>query len=79
MIAMPPKKDRTGKSGPKRPNRSGVALGCYIDADIRQQMDVFIAEHNQSDEHPASVRSTVEAALKMYLRAKGFYPPKSSD
>jgi hypothetical protein len=58
------------------PARSGANINANVDEDIRAQMDAFIADHNAKDEHPASVRSTVEAALKAYLREKGFWPPK---
>ena len=77
MVAMA---ERPKKAKPaKKPNRTGVALGCYIDEELRTQMDAFIASHNQSDDHPASVRSTVEAALRAYLKGKGFWPPKGQD
>jgi hypothetical protein len=73
MNVMTPRKPTGGKPG-KKPNRSGVALGCYVDTDIREAMDAYIANHNETSEHPASVRSTVEAALKAFLKGKGFYP-----
>lgn len=73
------KEPRKPPGSPKKPNRSGVALGCYIDEDIRAGMDAFIAQHNATDDHPASVRSTVEAALRSYLKSKNFWPwPRSN-
>ena len=59
---------------PKKPKRSGVALGTYTDDDIRAALDAYIADHNATAEHPATVRSAVEAALKLFLKGKGFWP-----
>lgn len=64
------------KKNKKPANRTGSQLNTQIDEDIRAQVDVFIAEHNAKDEHHATLRSTVEAALKMYLTSKGLWPPK---
>jgi hypothetical protein len=61
------------KPGRKKANRTGVALGCYIDTDLRKAIDDYIASYNEASEHPASVRSTVEAALKAFLVEKGFW------
>lgn len=61
-----------------KPNRTGAYLNTQIDEDIRAQVDAFIADHNAKDEHHATLRSTVEAALKLYLKSKGFWPPKST-
>ena len=72
MISVMAKAKGTG-GGRKKANRSGVALGCYIDTDIREAMDAYIANHNGTAEHPASVRSTVEAALRAFLASKGFW------
>lgn len=78
MTGMAKAKDGGGGAAPKG-GRSGTSLGVtYVDADIRAALDAFIRTHNQSDEHPASLRSCVEAALKMYLREKGFWPPKQT-
>lgn len=59
--------------GRKKAVRAGVALGCYIDTDIRRAMDTYIAKYNVTAKHPASVRSTVEAGLKMFLEAEGYW------
>jgi hypothetical protein len=58
----------------KKPNRSGTPLGTTVDEDIRAAIDTFIAEHNTTAEHPASVRSTVESALRGFLFVKGHWP-----
>ncbi|VTR92172.1 unnamed protein product [Gemmata massiliana] len=73
MISVMPKKS----TGRKKANRTGVALGCYIDADIRKSMDDYIAKYNETAEHPASVRSTVEAALRAFLSDRGFWKAES--
>lgn len=70
------------KSNPKaeetnRPHRSGVTVNTQIDEDIRAAMDAYIADHNAKDEHYATLRSTIEAALKQYLKSKGFWPLKT--
>lgn len=67
--------DKSEAAESKRPNRSGVPINTHIDEDIRAAIDAFIADHNAKDEHAATLRSTVEGALKMYLKAKGFWPP----
>lgn len=69
----PPKGNGTDE--PKKPQRSGVALNSYIDEDVRFQLDEFLRDYNSKNEHPASLRSSIEAALKMYLKDKGFWPP----
>jgi len=67
----------TEKPRASRPADKGDAtLNTKLDAVIREQMDAYIADHNEKDEHHATLRSTVEAALKMYLKSKGFWPPK---
>lgn len=71
MVCMAEKPKKKPKA-----NRSGVALSCYVDEDIRAAMDDYVAKHNETAEHPASVRSTVEAALKAFLNGKGFWPRK---
>jgi DNA-directed RNA polymerase sigma subunit (sigma70/sigma32) len=61
----------------KKVNRSGSALNTQIDEDVRDQLDAYIEDHNAKNEHHATIRSTLEAALKLYLKAKGFWPPPS--
>lgn len=60
---------------PKKGVRSGKNINTNVDDDVRDQLDAYIEAHNAKDEHPASIRSTVEAALKLYLKGKGFWPP----
>lgn len=62
----------------KRNVRSGSPVNVYIDEDLRTAVDAFISAHNLKDEHPASLRSTVEASLRQYLKEKGFWPPKAT-
>ena len=62
----------------KKPERSGVALNLRIDEDIHAAMESYIADHNSKDEHKASKTSTVEGALKQYLKSKGFWPRAGS-
>lgn len=76
MVATMAKR-RTGEARPSSAEPEADAkINTNIDPVIRRQMDLFIETHNAEDEHPASIRSTVEGALKMYLRDKGFWPPK---
>lgn len=56
--------------------RTGAALGITIDPALRQAVNEFIAHYNAEHDHRATVTSTVEAALKKYLSAEGFWPPK---
>jgi hypothetical protein len=57
---------------------SSVQLSTNIDPLIRAALDAYIDSHNKASEHPASLRSTAEAAFKMYLQSKGFWPPKTN-
>ena len=74
MEVMAEPKKKPGET--KRPNRTGSAINTQIDDDIREQMDAFIADYNAKAEHHATLRSTIEAALKMYLTSKSHWPPK---
>lgn len=57
------------------PTRAGVQLNAVVDQEIRDQLTAYMKAHNASDEHRATIRSCLEAALKMYLKDKGFWPP----
>lgn len=76
MVAMstPRRSKPKPAADAKKPARAGANINTYVDEDIRAAMDAFIEKHNEKDEHPATVRSTIEAALKMYLKANGFWP-----
>jgi hypothetical protein len=79
---MAKSKDQVGKTPPedqppKKGGRSGSPLNAIVDESIRQQMDAYIESYNARNVHPASIRSTLEAALKMFLKAEGFWPPPS--
>lgn len=68
-------KDKTEKPKAK-PSRSGTPLGVtFVDPEVREALDAYIDAHNAKDEHKASLKSCTEAALKEYLRTKGFWPP----
>lgn len=73
MLSMAKKKPGTVKTTPSNP-RSGSAIQAFIDPEIREAMDSFIESYNEQNEHKATVRSTLEASLKMYLSAKGHWP-----
>ena len=77
MAKTRPPKAGDGGDEAKRPNRSGSPLNFYVDEELRKALDAFIADYNARNEHPASLRSTLEAALKAYLKGKGFWPPKA--
>jgi len=76
-VMSPPRKPKSDAGGEeaKKGGRTGANINTYVDEDLRQQLDAFIEAHNAKDEHPATVRSTIEAALRMYLKSKGFWPP----
>ena len=61
----------------KKPTRSGSQIATYVDEEIRKAMEQYIEDFNTKNPHPATVRSTVEASLKAFLKAAGFYPPKA--
>jgi hypothetical protein len=70
-MARSEKKPESEKKGA----RSGASLGVtYVDEEIRAALDAYMASHNATAEHPATLRSSVEAALKVYLSPKGFWP-----
>lgn len=54
-------------------------LSTRVDVEIRRQLEAYIRHHNRHDEHYATTRSVVEAALKMYLKSKGFWPPQTQE
>ncbi len=72
MVAMKQPKKR------KTPERSGKVTQAYIDPEIRAALDRYIEEHNNTQDHPATITSTIEAALKKYLAAAGHWPPPSA-
>jgi aminopeptidase-like protein len=78
MLTM--KKPRKTSAKPQEDEKrfTSVQLNTNIDPLIRAAVDAYIESHNQTDEHQATVRSTTEAAFKMYLRSKGFWPPPQS-
>ena len=59
--------------------RTGSPLGISIDPDIRAAVDDFVQDYNDKHDHRATLTSTVEAALKKYLSAEGFWPPKPTN
>ena len=68
---------RERKKKPDKPRvRSGDPVQAFIDPDIREAMDAYIASYNAGHDHKASVRSTLEGALRKYLEAEGFWPPR---
>jgi hypothetical protein len=58
--------------------RTGSPLGISIDPAIRAAVDAFIESYNAEHDHRATLTSTVEAALRKYLQAAGFWPPKAN-
>jgi hypothetical protein len=60
----------------KKAERSGEALNLRIDEDLYAAMEEYIADNNSRDVHKASKTSTVELALKQFLKTHGFWPRK---
>lgn len=77
-VMAKPKPVKVEVDDPKKSNRTGSALSLYVDEDIREQIDAYIEDHNDKNEHHATLRSTIEAAIRMYLKSKGFWPPKNA-
>lgn len=50
------------------------SINTQIDPDVRTAMDNYIQHFNLDAEHKANIRSTTEAAFKMFLKEKGFWP-----
>lgn len=75
MEAVADKKPKKTKAADKRA-RSGAAVQAFIDPEIRAAVDDFIEDYNAENEHKATLTSTLEAALKMYLAARGHWPRK---
>lgn len=76
-VMAKPKPVKTEPDDAKKANRTGSPVSVYVDEDIRAAVDAYVDDHNTKNEHHATLRSTIEAALKMYLKAKGFWPPKN--
>jgi hypothetical protein len=55
-----------------------MVVNAQIDPEVRAAMDAYIAYYNNNHIHHASIRSTLEAALKDFLRKEGHWPPKAS-
>lgn len=49
-------------------------INTQIDGDVRAALDAYIADFNETAEHKANIRSTTEAAFRMFLKEKGFWP-----
>jgi hypothetical protein len=73
-VAPTPATEETAeKSG-----RSGQPVNIYVDDDIRAAVDAYIRDHNGKHDHKATLRSTIEASIRLYLKAHGFWPwPKN--
>lgn len=78
-VMAKPKPDKTTTDTSKRPNRAGVPLSVYIDEDIDEAMRNYMESYNDSHPHRATLRSTVELALKALLKSEGHYPPKKKN
>ncbi|MFO0799196.1 MAG: hypothetical protein U0804_17140 [Gemmataceae bacterium] len=78
MNGMAKKRKAAAAAEPKRV-RPGAPIQAFVDPEIRGAMDDFIRDYNEQNEHKASVTSTLEAALKMYLSAKGHWPRKAAN
>lgn len=57
----------------KRRKPDPVNVFIKLDPDVRRATDDYIAAHNATGEHRATIKSTVEAALKLFLGGKGFW------
>lgn len=71
MLSTMPR--RTNKPGPSAP-RSDEVLHVRIDPAIDAALDAYL----DATEPRVSKTAAVESALREFLRAKGYWPPKSS-
>lgn len=72
LDTMARKKKPDGDGAPKKPVRTGVPVHAWVDAEVVEALDKFVSEF----EPRISKTSAVEAALKAYLRANGYWPPR---
>jgi hypothetical protein len=63
------------KPANRPPGEREPKINTNLDPAVRRALDGYIAAWNATHEHPATIRTTVEAALKMFLRSKGHWPP----
>lgn len=66
LMATDEKKD----DGPKKPNRKGVPLHIWLDAQLRAAIDA-LAETNRRP-----LTTEVSIALENHLKAAGLWPPR---
>lgn len=69
-------KQRVKTNGGAKDPTDDAKLNTGIDPELRRQMDQYIADWNARNPHPATIRSTVEAAMKMFLRDAGYWGEK---
>ncbi|WP_439628204.1 hypothetical protein [Gemmata sp.] len=74
MVSMAKKKPQAEGTGKRA--RTGAPVQAFIDPDIRAAVDAYIEAYNAENEHKATLTSTLEAALKMYLTNKGHWPKR---
>ncbi len=58
---------------PKRPARTGSPLHAWIDPAIMEALDAYV----ESTEPRVTKTSTIETAIKDFLRRQGRWPPKT--
>ena len=69
--------DRKPKAKPAdKRARSGASIQAFIDPEVRAAMDSYIEGYNSSHDHKATVTTTIEAALRLFLKSEGHWPPK---
>jgi hypothetical protein len=64
----------------KEKREADVPLNTHLRPLLRKQLEAYIDAQNRdvNSDHRTSIRSTVEAALREFLKSKGFWPPSKS-
>jgi hypothetical protein len=76
MLMAKRKQASPGPAGRPTRERYGKSVQAFVDPELRDAVDAFIASFNAENDHQADITTTVTAALKMYLASKNFWPPK---
>jgi hypothetical protein len=73
MLSMTEKKKK--KRGRPATGRTGIPLHAYIDATLAGALETYLA----GTEPEVSKTAAVEAALRMWLKERGFWPPAQEE
>lgn len=73
MPVMARKKTSPSTEPKQQPQRSGKAVHLWLDEQLVAILDDFVRTNDLSPTKTA----VIEAALREYFRAKGYWPPKA--